>query len=166
MTKRIGKVAAGIFISISLGAAVAHASYIKQFPPSLCAKVVSPFAAENAPMDLSDGQIVNGAGGHNFFSALCPVVRDSVNSFTSSPVALVNGWSAGASTVMVMTCRASYSGGSIVCDPAVSASGGVGTFSFSWSPGTAWTSGFIEDSFYIGLIMQGGTALFGYSVVD
>jgi hypothetical protein len=169
MTKRIGKAAAGIFISISLGASAAQATYIRQFPPSLCGKVINPFPDENAEMLLSsDGQIVNTAPvGPNFFSALCPVDRDTVNPFINSETtALVNGWGQGNNTVVVHACRASATGGSIVCDPAVSASTGTGVFSFSWNPGTAWKAASINDSFYISLLMKGGTALFGYSVVD
>jgi hypothetical protein len=143
-----------------LYAETASATYAKEFPPSLCvAQSGKPAVSISA-----DGQASSASSSIWF----CPVDRDSLNPFINptQTAAVVNFWSGGAGTVTVRSCRASATGGSIVCD-ATQNSGAAGLSSITWNPGSAWKSSNLVDSLYISVTVAGpGLTVFGYAALD
>jgi hypothetical protein len=166
MTKR-NAITAMTMLGSVLFAATAHATYIKQFPASLCVA-----SNGNPPVSMNIfGQAQNESttAGATWF---CPVIRDSANLFNSSATeVIVNGFSNGPGALIAQSCRASATGGNMVCDP-VGPNGdstGIGVVLLSWypvAPATAWRSSTPEDAFYVVMTVAPGVTVFGYSVLD
>jgi hypothetical protein len=148
-------------LGLGLCATTASATYVEQFPPSLCV----PQAGSPAVSVNSDGQASSSA----FSLWFCPVIRDSNNPFSGTSTTLVvNGLSTGTGSIIVDDCRASSTGGSLTCGPIVSTqvSTGTGVVSLLWHPGSEWQSSLFLDSFYVTVEISGGTPLFGYLALD